>query len=161
MLGNERPRCQWDQHKTVGTSNTRIWKKWYWHEAWLALRLQCILTECRCSGAQSNGRLLNEIALKSGYGHDPMEWWESQSRCESHSVTVIVIVALLSAYWLRNSWIFILLTYLLTPWSRVLLEKLTGSAASQEIPRLFGTRRFLTVPTSARHLSQSWANSIQ
>jgi len=24
--------------------------------------------------------------------------------------------------------------YLLTPWSRVLLEKLTGSAASQEIP---------------------------
>ena len=26
------------------------------------------------------------------------------------------------------------LTYLLTPWSRVLLEKLTGSAASQEIP---------------------------
>ena len=30
-----------------------------------------------------------------------------------------------------------LLTYLLTPWSRVLLEKLTGSAASQEIPQHF------------------------
>ena len=29
------------------------------------------------------------------------------------------------------------LTYLLTPWRRVLLEKLTGSAASQEIPRIF------------------------
>ena len=27
------------------------------------------------------------------------------------------------------------ITYLLTPWNRVLLEKLTGSAASQEIPR--------------------------
>ena len=27
------------------------------------------------------------------------------------------------------------LNYLLTPWGRVLLEKLTGSAASQEIPR--------------------------
>ena len=48
-----------------------------------------------------------------------------------------------------------LLTYLLTPWSRVLLEKLTGSAASQEVPRIFGTRRFLTVLTSARHLSLS------
>ena len=48
-----------------------------------------------------------------------------------------------------------LLTYILTPWSRVLLEELTGSAASQEIPRIFGTRRFLTVPTSARHLSLS------
>jgi hypothetical protein len=28
------------------------------------------------------------------------------------------------------------ITYLLTPWSRVLLEKLTGSAASQEIPHI-------------------------
>jgi hypothetical protein len=54
------------------------------------------------------------------------------------------------------------LTYLLTPWSRVLLEKLTlNFAASQEIPYIYGTRNFLTVPTSARHLSLSWANSIQ
>ena len=52
-------------------------------------------------------------------------------------------------------------TYLPTPWSRVLLEKLTGSAASQEIPLIFGTRKFLTLPTSARHLSLSRANSIQ
>ena len=29
-----------------------------------------------------------------------------------------------------------LITYLLTPWSRVLLEKLTGFAANQEIPRI-------------------------
>jgi hypothetical protein len=42
-------------------------------------------------------------------------------------------------------------TYLLTPWSRVLLEKQTVNfAASQEIPRIYGTRKFLTVPTSAR-----------
>ena len=54
-----------------------------------------------------------------------------------------------------------LLTYFITPWSRVLHEKLTGSAASQEIPLIFGTPRFITVLTSARHLSLSWANSIQ
>ena len=48
------------------------------------------------------------------------------------------------------------ITYLLIPYSRVLLEKLTGSAASQEIPRIFGTQRFITVLTSARHLSLSW-----
>ena len=36
-----------------------------------------------------------------------------------------------------------LVTHLLTPWSRVLLEKLTGSAASQEILRTFGARRFI------------------
>jgi len=46
-------------------------------------------------------------------------------------------------------------TYLLTPWIRVLLEKLTGSAASLEIPRFFGTRRFITILTSAHHLSLS------
>ena len=40
-------------------------------------------------------------------------------------------------------------TYLLTPWSRVLLEKLTGSAASQEIPHIFGTRRFITIQVPA------------
>jgi hypothetical protein len=42
-----------------------------------------------------------------------------------------------------------LFTYLLTPWSRVLLEKLTGFAASQDMPRIYGTRKFITVPTSA------------
>ena len=34
-----------------------------------------------------------------------------------------------------------LLTYLLTPWSRVLLEKLTGFAANQEIPRFLWNRK--------------------
>jgi hypothetical protein len=54
-----------------------------------------------------------------------------------------------------------ILTYLLTPWSRAPLEKLLGSVASQEIPCIFGTWRFHPVPTSARHPSLSWANSIQ
>jgi hypothetical protein len=49
----------------------------------------------------------------------------------------------------------IFLTYLLTPWSRVLLEMLTGFAASQEILRIYGTRKFVTVLTSAHHLSLS------
>ena len=44
-------------------------------------------------------------------------------------------------------------SYLLTPWSRVFLEKLTGSAASQEIGRIFGTPRFITLLKSACHLS--------
>jgi hypothetical protein len=56
----------------------------------------------------------------------------------------------------------LLLTYFLTPWSRINLEKLTVNfAASQEIPRIYATRKSLTAPTSARHLSLSWANSIQ
>jgi hypothetical protein len=41
-------------------------------------------------------------------------------------------------------------------------KKLTVNfAASQEIPRIYGTQKSLTVPTRARQLSLSRANSIQ
>jgi hypothetical protein len=40
-------------------------------------------------------------------------------------------------------------TYLLTPYSRVLLEKLTGFAANQEIPRILWNPKVQTVLTSA------------
>jgi len=53
------------------------------------------------------------------------------------------------------------LTYLLTPWCRVLLEKLTGLQLVKKFPALHGTRRFITAPTSVRHLSLTWANPIQ
>jgi hypothetical protein len=54
------------------------------------------------------------------------------------------------------------ISYLFTPWSRILLEKLTVNfAASQEIPRIYENRKSLTVPTRARHLSLSRAKSIQ
>jgi len=48
-----------------------------------------------------------------------------------------------------------LLTYLLTPWSRVLLEKLTGLQLVKKFPAFYGTRRFITALTSASHLSLS------
>ena len=48
-----------------------------------------------------------------------------------------------------------------TPWSRVLLEKLTGSQLVKKFLAFYGTRRFSTVFTSARHMSLSWANLIQ
>jgi len=53
-----------------------------------------------------------------------------------------------------------LLTYLLTPWCRVLLEKLPGLQLVKKLPAFHGTRRFITALTSVRHLSQSWASPI-
>jgi hypothetical protein len=41
------------------------------------------------------------------------------------------------------------------------MEQSPSWEASQEIPRNYGARKSLTVPTSAGHLSLSWANSIQ
>jgi len=55
----------------------------------------------------------------------------------------------------------VLLTNLLTPWSRVLLEKLTGFQLVKNFRAFYGTRRFITAFVSARHLSLSWASSIQ
>jgi hypothetical protein len=47
------------------------------------------------------------------------------------------------------------LGYLLTAWSRVLLEKLTDLQLVKKFPAFYGTRRFITTFTSARHLSLS------
>jgi hypothetical protein len=52
------------------------------------------------------------------------------------------------------------LTYLLTPWSRVLLDKLTGSQQVTKFPAFYGTRRFITTFTSTRLLALSWVSSI-
>ena len=60
-----------------------------------------------------------------------------------------------------NNNIFILHTYLLTPWCRVLLEKLTGLQLVKKSLAFYGTRRFITALTSVCHLSLSWASPIQ
>jgi len=52
-------------------------------------------------------------------------------------------------------------TYLLTPWCRVHLEKLTGLQLVKKFPAFHGTRRFITALTSVRHLSLSCASPIQ
>ena len=55
----------------------------------------------------------------------------------------------------------VILTNLLTPWRRVLLEKLTGLQLVKKFHAFHGTRRFITALTSVRHLSLSWASPIQ
>jgi hypothetical protein len=51
-------------------------------------------------------------------------------------------------------------TYLLTPWSRVLLEKPTSLQLVKKFPTFYGILRFIIAFASARHLSLSWASSI-
>jgi len=65
---------------------------------------------------------------------------------------------------LRKSFFIFLwntLTYLLTPWCRVLLEKLTSLQLVKKFPEFRGTRRFITALTSVRQLFLSWASPIQ
>jgi hypothetical protein len=49
----------------------------------------------------------------------------------------------------------------LTPWSRVLPEKLTHPKLLKKFLAFYGTRRFFTAFTNARHPYLSWARSIQ
>jgi len=42
-----------------------------------------------------------------------------------------------------------------------LLEKLTSTQLVKKFPAFYGTRRFITVFTRARHWSESWARWIQ
>jgi hypothetical protein len=48
-------------------------------------------------------------------------------------------------------------TYSLTPWTSILLEKLTGSQLVKKCPVFYGTQRFISIFTSAHHLSLSCA----
>jgi hypothetical protein len=52
-------------------------------------------------------------------------------------------------------------TYLLTPWSRVLLQKQIGFQPVKKCPAFYGTTGFITALTSAHRLSLSWASPTQ
>ena len=62
--------------------------------------------------------------------------------------------------WIQSSTPLVL-TYLITPWSRVHLEKLTGFQLVKKFPTFYGTWRFIIAVKSSRHLSLSWVSSIQ
>ena len=74
--------------------------------------------------------------------------------CKTHSDDLTTLPLMEMTVWSY------LLTYLLTPWSRV-LKKLTGFQLIKKFPAFYGNRRFITAFTNARHLSPSWASSIQ
>jgi hypothetical protein len=85
------------------------------------------------------------------------------SQCRSEHMQPIVWFRISAG--LQHSYYFVVPNYrlciLLTPWSRVLLKKLTGSQLVKKFPAFYGTRSFFTAFTSARHLSLSTASPIQ
>jgi hypothetical protein len=54
-----------------------------------------------------------------------------------------------------------LFTYLLAQWCRTLFEKLLVTQLVKNIMLSYGTRRFITVFTKARHWTLSWSSRIQ
>jgi hypothetical protein len=83
-----------------------------------------------------------------------------RTTCPTHHILLDFITRKIFGYlWLLVQLTY-LLTYLLTVWSRVLLEKLTVPQLVKKFPTFYGTRKFITAFTGARHLSLSWASSV-
>ena len=82
------------------------------------------------------------------------------SYCNQYVQQLLSVLYVLITYSL-TSLLTYLLTYLLNPWIRVLLGKLTGSQQVKKLPAFYGTRRFITAFTRARHLSLSSSSPIQ
>jgi len=76
--------------------------------------------------------------------------FQGNSQCHSH-----FSVHVLTAFFTARIYIPVYCPTLLTPWSTVRLEKLTGFQLVKKFPTLHGTRRFVTAFTSAHHLSLS------
>ena len=87
-----------------------------------------------------------------------------------HTISYVMLFCLLfvNIFYLQHNFFgrsihlhIVYIIYLLIPCSRVLLEQLTGSQLVKNSPASYGTRTFITAFTSVRHLSLSWASSIQ
>jgi len=78
--------------------------------------------------------------------------WVNVSPCNNFTPYVTYLLTYILTY---------LLTYLLTPCSGVLLEKLSNYQLAQKFLTFNRTRKFIAPFTRARHLSLSWARSIQ
>ena len=86
--------------------------------------------------------------VRNGYKREISKWTE----CIIHVVFSLLFI-FMSLHVVTSC-----CTYLL---HGVLLEKLTGFQLVKKFPAFYGTRRFINAFTSARHLSQTWASSIQ
>jgi len=74
---------------------------------------------------------------------------------ELHDTVAVNNVQILSVTLETQLCVAVHCCYLLSPWRRILLEKLTGFKLVKEFPAFYGTRRFITAFTSARHVSLS------
>jgi hypothetical protein len=74
--------------------------------------------------------------------------------------SLICVTAIFRSVTLYIIIIAIIIICLLNPWSRVLLQRLTGSQLVKKLLAFYGNRRLISAFTSARHLSLSWARSI-
>ena len=109
----------------------------------------------------SSEYIINEIHNITRQNLKTIQWYLHNARriLNQHTTVIKSCDTVLNSRLTKE--LFDCVKYLLTPWCRVLLEKLTGLQLVKKFPAFHGTRRFITLLTSARHLFLSWANPIQ
>jgi len=95
--------------------------------------------------------------------HEGMEGREGTVPHESVHITSTVLSKEYYTYWEDYKYYLIFsfsintlimkILFLITPCSRVLLERLTGPQSVKKFPAFYGIRRFITAFTNARHMS--------
>ena len=72
------------------------------------------------------------------------------ARHSTNEIHTPIYIVTRTVQWKRK---FHVISYLLTPCSRVILEKPIGFQLVKKFPAFYGTRKFIIAFTSARHLS--------
>jgi hypothetical protein len=116
----------------------------------------CLHFNLRCSGERSSQNKTSRTEQTLAFSGSPhprvltpepicphLSYISTHAQKLSHKYCVF---QRLLKYWLNN----------LTPWSRVLLEKLIVTHLSKKFPALNGTRMFITFFTKVRHWTLSW-----
>ena len=89
-----------------------------------------------CGLSLELGSILSEVKK----AHKNMRWVGHIGNCRNDSPAACGS----TLKWTVQLSALIIHTYSLTPWNRVLLEKLTGSQQVKKFPAFYGTRRFIT-----------------
>jgi hypothetical protein len=84
--------------------------------------------------------------------------WEKNMDCSRHKSASLFEFLYLKQL---NKYRKIKLTNLLTHLNTVLFGKLTGTQLVKKFTAFYGTRKFITAFTGARHLSLAWARLTQ
>jgi hypothetical protein len=109
----------------------------FWCIPWFAYHIVCVCNTRESGSAET-------ICISCNYNA-----WFKFSAFDGGFAPLIV-------FWLLTPCGIMFVPKLLTPWSRVLLEKLTGVQLDKKFPPFYGTRRFFTAFTSARSFSEHW-----
>jgi hypothetical protein len=91
----------------------------------------------------------------SDTGMNTEEWWNDTDREDEGRLVLVPLCAAPISHRVVSCFLHP------TPWSTVLPEKLTRPQLIKKFTAFYGSRKFITAFTTARHLSLSWTRSIQ